>query len=642
MKKSFYLILTLLLCVVISCSKEENNEQSAQVDSDNTHNSQDVPSQSPTITLSNKKEMLSFSMFFSQYGEIAATISDTTVIMRLPKEYPNDFKRLKPMIEVSDKASVYPHSLVEQDFSNPPVTYTVTAEDGSTQAYQVTVKRQQSSDTTDFSFLLLPEDESTHYYPEKSKVGNVTTYTYFIEYYHNIKRLKSSVYFLDPDTTITPASGSVLDYSSPITYTITAEDGTQRQIVVVVKKKKANYIGILNVKATEGNENTPARITFNTYAIPDDDNTISASMVSVHNPQLSYPLNIINIDRENNKITAETPATYYCGVYALKVTFQEKTEIENRSLFLYNGIPYFACTEPYENRIPYTTLVMPRGTFYANVFGKNLQKFTFFLRKNGEDFRLKYDGTTFNYYEMPELPSHPVQSGKDFFFVMKSQGKEYVYPFVNNLLQPIEVLVANKPIIKSLSKKVFDKGDEITVYGENLNFDVIGYVGTSPNNLILKSSKGSYWLPKVRANADKSVTYKISDNIPAGTYKIHIRLSYVSTETEEFSESITIKMPPSTHPHLKVIDAFIFNERAPYFAGQVVINFNQDLGNAFVKEVVFPYNIHLKNFFRNTSTITSNKLSKEEYKKLYSDIDAYAVIEEEGKEYKVYFNVETR
>ena len=101
-------------------------------------------------------------------------------------------------------------------------------------------------------------------------------------------------------------------------------------------------------------------------------------------------------------------------------------------------------------------------------------------------------------------------------------------------------------------------------------------------------------------------------------------------------------MPPSTHPHLKVIDAFIFNERAPYFAGQVVINFNQDLGNAFVKEVVFPYNIHLKNFFRNTSTITSNKLSKEEYKKLYSDIDAYAVIEEEGKEYKVYFNVETR
>ena len=55
MKKSFYLILTLLLCVVISCSKEENNEQSAQVDSDNTHNSQDVPSQSPTITLSNKK-----------------------------------------------------------------------------------------------------------------------------------------------------------------------------------------------------------------------------------------------------------------------------------------------------------------------------------------------------------------------------------------------------------------------------------------------------------------------------------------------------------------------------------------------------------------------------------------------------------
>lgn len=49
-----------------------------------------------------------------------------------------DVKKLEPSITVSRNATVSPASGVAQDFTNP-VTYTVTAEDGSTQDYTVTV-----------------------------------------------------------------------------------------------------------------------------------------------------------------------------------------------------------------------------------------------------------------------------------------------------------------------------------------------------------------------------------------------------------------------------------------------------------------------------------------------------------------------
>jgi len=55
-----------------------------------------------------------------------------------------DLTKLKPEIKISDKASVNPASGTEMDFTNP-VTYTVTAEDGSTQEYSVNITDKKKS-----------------------------------------------------------------------------------------------------------------------------------------------------------------------------------------------------------------------------------------------------------------------------------------------------------------------------------------------------------------------------------------------------------------------------------------------------------------------------------------------------------------
>jgi hypothetical protein len=49
-----------------------------------------------------------------------------------------DVTKLIPMITISNKASISPNNNIAQDFTSP-VTYTVTAEDGSKQNYIVTV-----------------------------------------------------------------------------------------------------------------------------------------------------------------------------------------------------------------------------------------------------------------------------------------------------------------------------------------------------------------------------------------------------------------------------------------------------------------------------------------------------------------------
>lgn len=106
----FYFSLVALLCVgFVSCSDDEEIERSSQ------------------------KQILEFSV-----DDLKAEIneSEKTIALTLPAG--TDITKLKPVVKVSDKASISPASEAETDFTNP-VVYTVTAEDGSTQAYTVTI-----------------------------------------------------------------------------------------------------------------------------------------------------------------------------------------------------------------------------------------------------------------------------------------------------------------------------------------------------------------------------------------------------------------------------------------------------------------------------------------------------------------------
>ena len=87
--------------------------------------------------LSNQKAITTFD-FDSLSPSVTGTIDENAHTVSLTVPFGTNVTNLIPSIIISSAATVLPNSLVAQDFTNP-VTYTVTAENNSTQAYTVTV-----------------------------------------------------------------------------------------------------------------------------------------------------------------------------------------------------------------------------------------------------------------------------------------------------------------------------------------------------------------------------------------------------------------------------------------------------------------------------------------------------------------------
>lgn len=92
---------------------------------------------------SSAKQITGFTIA-DQIGDTRINQTNHTIKVTMPAE--TDLTSLEPAITISDKATVNPESGAAQNFSSP-VTYTVTAEDGSTQAYIVTVEAESQSNT---------------------------------------------------------------------------------------------------------------------------------------------------------------------------------------------------------------------------------------------------------------------------------------------------------------------------------------------------------------------------------------------------------------------------------------------------------------------------------------------------------------
>ena len=95
------------------------------------------PIPEPAPILSSLKAITSFN-FESLSPAVNGTINEVDHTISLTVPYGTDVGALAPTILISEKASISPGNTVAQNFVNP-VTYTVTAEDSSTEVYIVTV-----------------------------------------------------------------------------------------------------------------------------------------------------------------------------------------------------------------------------------------------------------------------------------------------------------------------------------------------------------------------------------------------------------------------------------------------------------------------------------------------------------------------
>ncbi|MFX0556951.1 hypothetical protein ACOCEA_09135 [Maribacter sp. CXY002] len=206
-KQHIYILLTAFVLNIVSCSKDDTEIIQEPVKS-------------------SAKQITGF--MFKAIDNNALTEDITTVIDEQNKTItatmPNgtDINSLTPTLVVSEKAVV--DQTGAKDFSSP-IDYLVTAEDGSTTSYKVTVIIAANSAKEIVSFVFKVEDNEL--YGEETIMATVDeankTITATVSYSANAALLLPHI-AVSPNATISPEGPQ--DFSNPITYTITAEDGS--------------------------------------------------------------------------------------------------------------------------------------------------------------------------------------------------------------------------------------------------------------------------------------------------------------------------------------------------------------------------------------------------------------------------------
>jgi hypothetical protein len=175
--------------------------------------------------LSSQNEIIDF-VLEEQTGP--ATIDGTAHTVEIEVEMGTDITALIPEITISDLASIYPESGVEMDFTNP-VTYTVTAEDGTEQGWEITVNLVYNTET----------DFLAYSFPQQTGEANIDLVNHEISveigYDADIENLIATFELSFGATAVVngisqESAVTINDFTNPVTYSITAEDGTTLQL----------------------------------------------------------------------------------------------------------------------------------------------------------------------------------------------------------------------------------------------------------------------------------------------------------------------------------------------------------------------------------------------------------------------------
>jgi hypothetical protein len=214
--KASIIMLLLLMIGAASCSKKDDSVEAFKEE----------------LKLSGEKQITEFKFLASENTllteDVIASIdvNAKTISANLPSDIP--LTALTPKISISPKAIVSPTG--EKDFTDA-VTYTVTAEDGTSQSYAVTATSKSSAkEITSFRFAGIENNGVT---VDISGQIDEEGKTIAMEMPNGTEITALEPELEIPDNAIYEPMGPQ-DFSSPINYTITAEDGTSRTYLVTV------------------------------------------------------------------------------------------------------------------------------------------------------------------------------------------------------------------------------------------------------------------------------------------------------------------------------------------------------------------------------------------------------------------------
>ena len=179
-------------------------------------------------TVSTAAEITAFS--FAEDAETAVINSTAATVTSVVSYQTESLNGLVPTIAISDYATIAPASGVAQDFSSP-VTYTVTAEDGTTtKEWTVNVSKVATASSAKdiLSFSFSGQQGESVINPENHTVLAYAAWNY--DFANNI----TPTITVSPLARIYPVSDSAINFATPVTYTVTAEDESTQQWTVTI------------------------------------------------------------------------------------------------------------------------------------------------------------------------------------------------------------------------------------------------------------------------------------------------------------------------------------------------------------------------------------------------------------------------
>ncbi|MEI6079707.1 MAG: hypothetical protein WCQ53_03610, partial [bacterium] len=176
---------------------------------------------------------------FSLAGS-AGTISSTNIAVTVP--HGTNLSSIAPTSITHNGASIAPAVGAVLDFTMP-VAYTVTAADGSTQTYMVTATEAPASSKNITSFSVVGAEA----------IISGTNISVTVPFGTDVSNLTPSI--THTGTGIAPALGTAQDFSLPITYTVTAEDGSTQDytVTVTVASSSSKAITSFSLEGVEAN-----------------------------------------------------------------------------------------------------------------------------------------------------------------------------------------------------------------------------------------------------------------------------------------------------------------------------------------------------------------------------------------------------
>ena len=164
---------------------------------------------------------------------VSGTVDEDNKVVRLDFPAGTDVTHLTPTIVISNYATIEPKSGVAQDFTNP-VYYTVTSLSGATSQYMVeAIVHDADNEKSILSFRFDALDES-------GVIDQIArAISFLLPAGTDVTQLVPTIE-VSEGATVEPASGVAQDFSNPVTYTVTAQNGTTAVYTVTVDLEGSN------------------------------------------------------------------------------------------------------------------------------------------------------------------------------------------------------------------------------------------------------------------------------------------------------------------------------------------------------------------------------------------------------------------